>query len=541
MHKSILFVSLIIPLFILGCTQQDDPATSENNDQQVLRIGNGAEPQDLDPHIVTGVPEHHILIALLEGLIAKDPADLTPEPGVAETWEISDDGLIYTFHLSDTAKWSNGDPVTAMDFVYSWRRALTPELGNQYAYMLYPVLNAEEYNKGLLTDFSEVGVHAIDDHTLSVRLKHSTPYFLGILDHYSTFPVHQATIEKFGDIATRGSVWTRAGNFVGNGPFALKQWDQNRVIVVEKNPLYWDADRVSLDEIHFYPTEQVATEERMFRTDQLDVTNSVPTEKIESYRNENPELIQINPYLGTYYYNINTTETPLNDIRVRNALAMSIDREAIVEKVTKGGQIPAYNLTPPDTLGYTARAEVPYDVDRARQLLAEAGYPNGEGFPQLQLLFNTLEAHRMIAVAIQQMWKQALNIDITLHNQEWKVYLDSQRTLNYQISRAGWIGDYVDPNTFLDMFIKDGGNNRTGWSNPEYDRLISMAANTSDQEQRYDLFQQAEAILVNEIPIIPIYTYTSVYLKSPRVKGWHPNLLDHHPYKYVTLDNGSPD
>ena len=252
MHKSILFVSLITSLFILGCTQQDNPATSGNNDQQVLRIGNGAEPQDLDPHIVTGVPEHHILTALLEGLIAKDPADLTPEPGVAETWEISDDGLIYTFHLSDTAKWSNGDPVTAMDFVYSWRRALTPELGNQYAYMLYPVLNAEEYNKGVLTDFSEVGVHAVDDHTLSVRLKHSTPYFLGILDHYSTFPVHQATIEKFGDIATRGSLWTRAGNFVGNGPFALKQWVQNQVIVVEKNPLYWDADRVSLDEIHFF-------------------------------------------------------------------------------------------------------------------------------------------------------------------------------------------------------------------------------------------------------------------------------------------------
>jgi oligopeptide transport system substrate-binding protein len=477
----------------------------------------------------------------LEGLVSVHPVDLTPTPGVAESWEISDDGLIYTFHLRDTAKWSNGDPVTAMDFVYSWKRSLTPELGNQYAYMLFPVLNAEEYSKGLLTDFSEVGVHAVDARTLSVRLNHSTPYFLGLLEHYSTYPVHKATIEKFGDISTRGSQWTRAGNFVGNGPFVLKQWVQNQVIEVEKNPLYWDAAKVRLDTIKFFPFEQLTTEERMFRTGQLHVTYDLLDEKIANYQKESPELINIHPYLGTYFYVFNTTIKPLDDVRVRRALTMTIDREAIVKNITKGGEIAAYNLTPPDTLGYTASAKVPYDINRARQLLAEAGYPNGEGFPELQLLYNTLETHRMVALAIQQMWKQALNIDITLYNQEWKVYLDSQRTMNYQISRASWIGDYIDPNTFLDMYVSNGGNNRTGWSNPDYDRLISEAANTLDQTKRYELFQQAESILVEEVPILPIYTYSKVNLISPAVKGWTPNILDRHPYKYVYLETESSD
>ncbi len=534
----------VIFLFLLtlsACSSDSGPETSNDSGAQIFNLGNGAEPQDLDPHIVTGVSEHNVITSLLEGLVSVHPVDLTPTPGVAESWDISEDGLIYTFHLNHNARWSNGDPVTAMDFVYSWRRSLTPELGNQYAYMLYPLVNAEEYNKGHLTDFNEVGVHAIDAQTLSVRLKHSAPYFLGLLEHYSTYPVHQATIEKFGDIGTRGSEWTRPGNFVGNGPFVLKRWIQNQVIEVEKNPLYWDAAKVRLDVINFYPFDQLATEERMFRTGQLHVTYDLLDQKIDTYLNEDPELIYIHPYLGTYYYNFNTTIKPLDDVRVRQALAMSIDREAITRNITKGGEIAAYNLTPPDTLGYTARAKISYDVDEARRLLAEAGYPNGEGFPTLQLLYNTLETHRIIAEAIQQMWKQALNIDITLYNQEWKVYLDSQRTFNYQISRAGWIGDYVDPNTFLDMFITDGGNNRTGWSNPEYDRLISEAAITQEPAARYELFQQAEAILVEEVPILPIYIYSKVNLISPEVKGWTPNILDRHPYKYVYLEAETSD
>jgi oligopeptide transport system substrate-binding protein len=530
-------------MLISGCSEQsaspdaDTPAT----DTGILHMGNGTEPQDLDPHIVTGVTEHNIISALLEGLVGKNPENLAPEPAVAASWEIQDEGKTYLFRLRPEAKWSNNDPVTAHDFVYAWQRALMPALGNQYAYMLYPVLNAESFNKGQITDFSQVGIRAIDDHTLEVRLTASTPYFLGLLDHYSTFPVHQATIEKFGQIDTRGSQWTRAGNFVGNGPFQLRAWEQNRVIVVEKNPAYWDAATVKLDAIHFHPVGQINTEERMFRAGQLHITYAMPEEKIPAYKKDNPAVLKSHPYFGTYFYRLNTTVPALNDVRVRRALAMTIDRESIVNNVTRGGQVAAYTLTPPDTLGYTARAAIPYDVEQARRLLAEAGYPDGQGFPELTLLFNTLETHQKIAEAVQQMWKQALGINITLQNQEWKVFLESERTMSYQISRASWIGDYIDPNTFLDMFITDGGNNRSGWSNPQYDALIAQAALTQDQQARYELFQQAESILMDEVPLIPIYTYAKNYLLSPRVKGWYTNLMDYHPYKYVYLEPTAPD
>jgi len=535
------FIALL--LTIAGCSDPSGPPAESDArvSTNTLHMGNGTEPQDLDPHIVTGVTEHNIISALLEGLVGKNPENLSPEPAVAESWEILDEGKTYLFHLRSNARWSNNEAVTARDFIYAWQRALMPALGNQYAYMLYPVLNAEQFNKGQLADFSQVGIRAIDDLTLEVKLAAPTPYFLGLLDHYSTFPVHQATIEKFGQMDTRGSEWTRAGNFVGNGPFKLTQWDQNRIVVVEKNPAYWDAATVKLDAIHFHPVGQINTEERMFRAGQLHITYTMPEEKIPAYQKDDPGVLKSHPYLGTYFYRLNTTVPPLNDVRVRRALAMTIDRESIVNNVTRGGQIAAYTLTPPDTLGYTARAAIPYNVEQARQLLAEAGYPEGKGFPELQLLFNTLESHQKIGEAIQQMWKQALGINITLHNQEWKVYLESERAMNYQISRASWIGDYIDPNTFLDMFITDGGNNRSGWSSPDYDALIDRAAMTSDPHARYELFQQAESILMDEVPIIPIYTYAKNYLISPRVKGWYTNLMDYHPYKYVYLEPTAPN
>jgi oligopeptide transport system substrate-binding protein len=540
-NKSYVAVIIGCLIVITACTSQTDSNVATGIQTQTLHLGNGTEPQDLDPHVVTGVTEHNIITALMEGLVAKHPIELTPEPAVAHAWDISEDGRQYIFHLRNNARWSNGDRVTAHDFVYAWRRGLTSSLGNQYAYMLYPVVNAERYNKGELDDFSQVGVRALDDFTLEVLLTHSTPYFLGLLDHYSAFPLHQATIEKHGDMDSRGSQWTRAGNFVGNGPFILKVWEQNRIIEVEKNPYYWDADTVRLNAIHFHPIQQINTEERMFRTGQLHITYTMAEEKIAGYLQDNPELIHMHPYFGTYYYTLNTTVPPLDNPRVRMALAMSIDRKAIVENVTKGGQLPAHTFTPPDTLGYTSNASVPYDVEQARQLLAEAGYPDGQGFPEIRLLFNTLETHHKIAVAIQQMWKQALNINISLYNQDWKVYLDSMRTMNYQMARAAWIGDYIDPNTFLDMFVTDGGNNRTGWSNAEYDDLIARAAGETDQQQRFALFQRAEAILMDEVPIIPIYTYARIFLKSPDVKGWYPNIMDYHPYKYVYLEASTPN
>ncbi|MGK0441538.1 MAG: oligopeptide transport system substrate-binding protein [Pseudohongiellaceae bacterium] len=532
---SLLMVALLG--FLLTACGGGETNVSTGNREGILHFGNGAEPQELDPHIVTGVPEHHIISALLEGLVSKNPKTLEPMPAVAESWSVSDDGKIYTFNLRPNAKWSNGDAVTAEDFVWSWQRGLTPAMGNQYAYMYYAIKNAEAFAKGKISDFSKVGVKAINHKTLRVELNNATPYFLQLLDHYSLFPVHRPTIEKFGEPAERGTLWTRAGTFVGNGPFTLTQWDLNKVIIVEKNPLYWDAKTVKLKGIYFYPTENLTTEERMFRAGQLHYTNSVPVEKIAIYKKENPHLIRVSAYLGSYFYRINTRLEHLKDVRVRRALAMAIDREAIANKLLKAGQIAAYAITPNNTMGYTADTDLRYDVAEARRLLAEAGYPNGEGFPTTDILYNTQEDHRKVAVAIQQMWKKSLNINITIQNQDWKVFLDSVSSGNYSIARAGWIGDYVDPNSFLDMWITDGGVNRTGWSNAEYDRLVlEVAPKAKTVEQRYVALRKAEKMLLDDMPVIPIYTYVSKHLVHPSVKNLSPNLLDTPYYKYIYLE-----
>ena len=530
-------IFLIATLLLSGCGSGESNVTTGNRDG-ILHWGNGTDPQELDPHIVTGVPEHHILTALLEGLVLKDPATLEPIPGVAESWVISDDGKTYTFQLRHDAQWSNGDPVTAHDFAWSWWRALQPALGNQYAYMFFPVKNAEAYLKQEIKDFSLVGVKVLDDYTLQVELTNPTPYFLQLLDHYSMFPVHRATIEKFGAPDERGSLWTRPGNFVGNGPFQLTEWQLFKKVEVAKNPYYWDAKNVKLKGIRFHPTENVTTEERMFRSDQLHHTASIPIDKVATYQQKKPGLLHSHPYLGNYFYRINTKLPHLSDKRVRQALAMSINSQQIVEQVTKGGEVPAYTFTPPNTLGYTANAGFMFNPEKARQLLAEAGYPNGEGFPVTELLYNTSEGHRKIAVAIQQMWNQYLGVNIILNNQDWKVYLSSVDSGDYTIARAGWIGDYVDPNTFLDMWITDGGNNRTGWSNPRYDELIlKLAPEASDRETRYSMMREAEALLLEDMPVIPIYIYNSKSLVHPSLKGLEPNILDYTLYKALSLEH----
>ncbi len=504
-------------------------------DEQILHFGNGAEPQSLDPHLATGLPESHILQALLEGLVGVHPQTLAPVPGAAKSWDVSADLTEYTFHLQPNGRWSNGDLVRAQDFVYAWRRLLTPSVASEYSYQLHVLKNAEAFNKGDISDFSKVGVKALDDLTLQVTLRAPTPYFLSMLSHSSTFPVHQGTIETFGEMDDRGNLWTRAGNYVGNGPFVLTEWALNRIIRVEPNAHYWDAKTVKLNEIRFYPISNITTEERMFRSGTLHVTNELPKEKIAPYKTKQPDRLRIDPYLGTYFYRFNTNKKPLDDVRVRRALAMSIDRQQLVTAVLKGGQIPAYNYTPPNTLGYTPEAKLVFDIEKAKQLLTEAGYPNGEGLPPIEILYNTSESHRKVAVAIQQMWKINLGVDVAIFNQDWKSYLSTINNANYSIARAGWIGDYVDPNTFLNVFLTGGGNNRTGFANSEYDKFIQLASTATNQTERYAYFQQAEAILVDQVPIIPIYTYTRVFLKHPSVQGWYANVLDRHPYKHVYL------
>jgi len=539
MTKKINILSITL-IFLIGCSENISPVDS-GLEQQIYHHGNGSEPQGIDPHIVTGVPEHHILISLCEGLTIPNPNPKGSDgyiPGTAESWSISDDGKEYIFKLNKNAKWSNGDPVTADDFVWSWKRILTASLGSQYPDMLYYLVGAYEYHNGQIDNFDEVGVKALDTHTLKVNLKNPTPFFIGLLSHYSTWPVHKETVLKHGDIDDRNGEWTRPGNFVCNGPFQLKTWELNNKIVVEKNPHYYDASMVRLNEIHYYPVSNVMTEDRMFRARQLHLTSSMPTQKCPIYIEEKNPNLKIDPYMGTYFYRINTENETLSDVRVRKALAYSIDRQLLVDKVTQCGQIPAYSFTPPGSNGYQPSTEIPYDPVLAKQLLAEAGYSSDNPFPKLEILFNTNEGHRKVALAIQQMWQNELGIQVELVNQDWKVYLSREMVGDFQISRAGWIGDYVDPNNFLDMFICEGGNNRTGWCNEEYDDLIlKIAPATKSHKERLEIFQKAETMLLDDMPVIPIYTYTSIQLIDSAVKNFDSNIMNHAYYKDIYLES----
>jgi oligopeptide transport system substrate-binding protein len=507
--------------------------------EQIWKVGNGSEPQDLDPQTVTGVTEHKIIMALFEGLASEDPKDLHPVPGLAESWDISEDGKIYTFRLRPNLKWSNGDPIVASEIIESFKRMLSPKLAAEYAYLVYNfVVGAKEYYEGKITDFAQVGFKAPDERTLQVTLRNATPYLMKIIaSHYAWTPVPVNVVKKFAPLDQKRTAWTRAGNLVGSGPFVLKEWLPNQRIVVTRNPNYWDAQTVKLDEIHFLPTEDLSTDERNFRTGQVHMTYDLPAAKIDTYRQNYPESLSITPYLGIYFYRCNVARPPLNDKRVRKALALSINRESIVKNVTRGGQQPAYAITYPGTAGYFPRTKLEGTVEDAKRLLAEAGFPDGKGMPTIELLYNTHENHRALAEAVQQMWRTNLGVNITLLNQEWKVYLDMQHSKNYTMERAGWIADYVDPHVFLEIWETNNGNNDTNWSNAEYDRLLHAALAAKNDEERYELYQKMDAILVDELPIIPIYYYTRVKALSPKVKGYYPTLLDNHPYKYVYLEN----
>lgn len=526
-------------LALSGCSEKSLTNVEYGNQNQVLYIANGDEPQALDPHITTGAPDFHVISSMFEGLTALNPKTLELEPGAAASWELSDDLMTYTFHMQPEGRWSNGDPVTAQDFVYSWQRAMSPELANQYAYMMYFIEGAEAFGQGETTDFSTVGVKALDDKTLQVKLTSPTPYFLQILDHHTYYPVHPATIEKFGGMTARVSKWTLPGNLVSNNAFKLKHWELNKVIEVVPNEHYWDADVVKLKGIHFYPISQQQVEERAFRSGQvhLTFTPQMAIEKIATYDQNEPELIHKDPGYSNYFYIFNTTREPFDDVRVRKALSYAIDRESLVKRVTKGGEVPAYHFVPPDPEGHQPKSYFTYDVEKAKALLAEAGFPNGEGFPAFDILYNTHDNHRKIALAIQQMWRTNLNIQANLTNQEWKVYLNTQQNKDYDVSRKAWIADYLDPSNFYDLLLSYGGNNDTGWKSAEYDALVEEAQHELDTTKRWALYEQANKILSDEMPIAPLYFTSDINLIRPNVKNWYGNVLQRHPYKTVYLEN----
>jgi oligopeptide transport system substrate-binding protein len=372
---------LLLCLAVLALTACKGKTLVEiGNEKQILLVGNGDEISSIDPHTTSGMPEYHVILSLYEGLVSKNIKTLAIEPGVADRWSISDDGLVYTFHIRDNAKWSNGEKLVANDFVQSWLRGLMPALANEYASSMFVVKNGQNIYEGK-ADPKDFGAVALDDQTLQVTLNAPTPYFLQLLDHHSAYPVHIPTIKKFGKLDERGTRWTRPENFVGNGPFILNEWTPNKYLSVKKSPTYWDAKNVRLSEVRFYPIQKYTIEERMFRSGHLHATYYLPRDKLAVYRNAHDPALRSYPNFATYFYRFNVRVKPLDDVRVRKALAYSIDRKKIVEFVTKFGETPAYTLTPPDESGYIPNARMPFDIALAKKLLAEAGYPNGVGFP----------------------------------------------------------------------------------------------------------------------------------------------------------------
>jgi oligopeptide transport system substrate-binding protein len=539
----ILIVLLLACFFLAGCGQRET-AVEKGIRTGTLLVGNGAEPEDLDPHTTTGIPEYKIEVALFEPLVSADPETLELVPAAAGSWDVSEDGTVYTFFLREDGRWSNGDPVTAADWVYSLRRALTPNLGNTYLNMLRVIRGADDYRNGLIDDFDMVGVAALDERTLRIELEAPIPYFLSMLCHSTFFAVHPPTIEAHGGIDRRGSGWTLPGRLVGNGAFMLADWRPNEVVRVVANPFYWDRANVSLNAVEFIPIDSIESEERSFRAGQLHVTGSIPLVKIPVYRDRGAETFRSDPYLGIYYYIFNVEKPPFDDSRVRRALSLAVDRKLLVTKVTGGGEEPAYGFYPVLCSNYDSETILREDVAEARRLLAEAGYPDGAGFPSFELLYNTSESHRMIAETIQQMWRVNLNVDARLFNQEWKVYLDSRDMGDFTVARAGWVPQYDDVSVFAQLLLGDNPNNSSRWKNDAYDDLVHRADRELDPSTRENLYQQAESILLQDMPVMPLYYYRRNYLIRPEVHGWGRNAVDHHPYTKVSLqateEPGSP-
>lgn len=514
-------------------------------------FNNGTEVQSFDPAIVTGVPEGRLLRHLFEGLYVKHPKTLELLPGMAESFELSPDGLDYTFHIRREARWSNGDPVTAHDYVWSWRRLLNPETAAKYAYQLYYVEGAEAFNTEVdelgdpLHDFdTTVGIRASDDHTLHVRLSSPTPYFRELLAFYPTFAVNRRNIEEAQE-RWPGSweiEWLKPENLVVNGPFRVAERRVNDRIRLVKNPDYWDADNVAFETVDVLAVEHYGTMLNLYLTGEVDWIDRIAPNVIP--RLVGREDFQPQPYLGSYFYRVNVTKPPFDDVRIRRALALTIDRRAVVEKIMKCGEAPSFGFCPPMP-GYE-NAEMAHaalddpdaafaaDCERARELLAEAGFgPGGRRFPTMEIHYNTSEQHRDVAEVIANSWKSHLGIDVKLLNQEWKVYLDTQSNLAYDVSRSAWIGDYLDPMTFIDLFVTGGENNKTGWGNAEYDALVAEAYAEPDVERRLERIREAERILLDELPILPINYYVSRNLVNPRLGGFEENLLDEHWPKFL--------
>ncbi len=503
--------------------------------QVVLHRGNTGEPETLDQHRTSTTYEAHILHDLYEGLVIHDAVgDVVP--GAAESWTISDDGTVYTFTIRDDAKWSNGDSVTAGDFVYSLRRILDPATGAKYANILYPIANAEPISAGDL-DPAELQVAALDDRTLEITLEVATPYFLELLTHQTGLPVHPPSVEAHGDD------FVRPENNVSNGAYMLVEVAPQAHILSEKNPFFHDAANVQVDRVYYYPTEDRSAALRRFQAGELHTNNDVANDQIAWLKENMPNEFRHPPRLGTYYYAVDHEVPPFDDPRVRQALSMVIDREFIVEEITGAGEVPAYSFVPPGIANYGEPAFADYmDLsmfDREEQaiaLLAEAGF--GLDNPlDLEIRYNTSENHKKLALAVADMWAP-LGVNVELFNTDVATHYAYLRDGgDFNIARAGWIGDYNDPQNFLFMVESDNdGFNYAGYNNAEYDALMDQAAATLDLDERAAVLRQAEELFMRDLPFIPIYHYVNLELVSDKIEGWEDNIQGRHLTRYVRIN-----
>ncbi|MEZ8942803.1 ABC transporter substrate-binding protein [Vibrio sp. 10N.247.311.12] len=494
------------------------PAGTELAKVQELVRGNGTEVATIDPHKSQGVPESHVIRDLLEGLVNQD-GDGNTIPGVAESWETTDNKT-FTFHLRKDAKWSNGDPVTAQDFVYSWQRAVDPATASPYAwYMEYTKMaNAKDIVAGK-KDKSELGVKAVDANTLVVELETAVPYFVMMMGHTTMKPVHQATVEKYGD------QWTKPEHFVGNGAFSVDKWVVNERLVLKRNEQYWDNDKTVLNKVTFLPIENQVAEMNRFLSGEIDFTNELPTEHFKRLQKEHAEDVSVAGNLCTYYYIFNTKKAPFDDVRVRQAISYAIDRDIVTGAILAQGQKPAYFLTPEITAGFDPELPAYGKMSQkernaeAERLLEEAGY--GKDNPlKFNLLYNTSENHKKIAVALGSMWKKTLGLSVTLENQEWKTYLSSKDSGDFEVARAGWCGDYNEASSFLTLMKSNNTTGGVHYDSAAYDQIIDKALNSTSEEERKALYLEAEALMANDMPIAPIYQYVKSRLLNPHVGGF---------------------
>jgi len=505
--------------------------SSEQVQETTFRVNLGTEPPSLDWSRATDHVSFNVVVNLMVGLTEFD-RDLKPSPMVAKFWEVLDGGKKLLFHLRDDVRWSDGKPVRAQDFVYSWRRLLNPETASEYAYILFDIVNAEEFNQGKIIDPALVGVRAVNDRTLEVRLKYPVPYFLAITTFEVTFPQRQDVVEKFGER------WTEPANIVTNGPFLLESWEHENEIQLRANPDFY-LGKPAIDRVQMAMVNEKTTALAMYERDQLDFIDNKSIPIFEKRRIARRPGYRVVPQLRGYYYGFATNRKPFDDVRVRKAFALAID-ERVFPKILHGGEQPIKSWIPPGMLAYNKEIGLSFNPSAARRLLAEAGYPNGQGFPAVTLGYNTDESHKMVAEAIQGMWKNNLGVLVRLDNQEWKVYLSRLLRDPPHVFRLGWGADYPDPNNFMNLFTSNSGNNNTRWKNTRYDELVEQAARELDPEKRIELYNEAQRILCEtDVPIVPLFVTTEATVLNPRYTGLELNSMARLMLRHVRLKEPS--